>query len=104
MRSMLSAVAVTVLLATPLVAQPKPPKLDVPATVTFEPDIEYSNVGGESLKLDLARPKEGNGPLPVVVCIHGGGFRAGNRYGYRPLCVTLAEQGYAAVTIEYRLA
>jgi acetyl esterase/lipase len=39
-----------------------------------------------------------------VACIHGGGFRAGNRYGYRPLCVKLAEQGYAALTISYRLA
>jgi acetyl esterase/lipase len=104
MRSILSALAATTLLATPVVAQPKPPKLDVPASVMFEPDIEYSNADGESMKLDLARPKEGEGPFPVVVCIHGGGFRAGNRYGYRPLCVKLAEQGYAALTISYRLA
>lgn len=85
-------------------AQPNPPKLVVPATVAFEPDIEYANAGGESLKLDLARPKGDSAPFPVVVCIHGGGFRAGNRYGYRPLCVKLAEQGYAALTISYRLA
>ena len=76
----------------------------MPATVTFEPDIDYGISGDERLKLDLARPKDGKGPFPVVVCIHGGGFRAGNRFGYRPLCVKLAEQGYAALTISYSLA
>src|SRR5437870_5250286 len=50
------------------------------------------------------RQNAGHGQYPVAVCIHGGGFRAGNRYGYRPLCVKLPEQGYAALTISYRLA
>src|SRR5438874_10369333 len=81
-----------------------PPKLTVPDDVTFDADIEYAVHGGESLKLDLFRPKDAKGPLPVVVCIHGGGFRAGNRYGYRPLCIKLAQRGYAAATISYRLA
>src|SRR4030095_13339996 len=38
------------------------------------------------------------------VCIHGGGFRAGTREGYDKLCLTLAERGYVAATITYRLA
>ena len=56
------------------------------------------------MQLDLARPKEGTGPFPAVVCIHGGGFRAGTRDGYDKLCLTLAQHGYVAVTITYRLA
>jgi acetyl esterase/lipase len=103
MRILFLSTAVLVFGLSPAFAQ-QPPKLAVPDSVTFEPDIEYANAGGESLKLDLARPKEAKGPLPVVVCIHGGGFRAGNRYGYRSVCVKLAQQGYAAVTISYRLA
>jgi acetyl esterase/lipase len=39
-----------------------------------------------------------------VICIHGGGFRAGDRHGYDRLCIRLAEKGYVAVTVEYRLA
>jgi acetyl esterase/lipase len=39
-----------------------------------------------------------------VICIHGGGFRAGTREGYDQLCVQLAERGYVAVTVTYRLA
>lgn len=78
--------------------------LQVPESVEFMPGIEYSSPGGESLQLDLAKPKDGEGPFPAVMCIHGGGFRAGTREGYDSLCVRLAEQGYVAATITYRLA
>jgi acetyl esterase/lipase len=76
----------------------------IPEGVGWEPDVEYSSPNGESLKLDLARPKTGDGPFPAVLCIHGGGFRAGDRQSYDGLCVRLAERGYVAATITYRLA
>jgi acetyl esterase/lipase len=79
-------------------------ELAVPEGVTFERGIEYSNPQDTHLQLDLARPKEGDGPFPAIVCIHGGGFRAGTREGYDKLCLTLAQHGYVAVTITYRLA
>ena len=76
----------------------------VPDTVIWEEGIEYSNPADEHLQLNLARPKSGNGPLPAVLCIHGGGFRAGKRESYDVLCVKLAERGYVAATMTYRLA
>lgn len=76
----------------------------VPDSVSFEPNIEYTNPDGQHLELDLARPKTGTGPFPAVICIHGGGFRAGSRQGYDGLCIKLAERGYVAVTVSYRLA
>jgi len=79
-------------------------KLAVPPNVVFEADIEYANPDNQHLQLDMARPKTGDGPFPAVVCIHGGGFRAGSRKGYDALCTRLAEQGYVAVTVSYRLA
>jgi len=85
-------------------AQKLPNGVKVPDDVTWQPDLEYSNPGGESLKLDLARPKTGEGPFPAVLCIHGGGFRAGDRQSYDGLCIKLAERGYVAATITYRLA
>lgn len=85
-------------------AQKQPEKLAVPDNVVFEPDIEYANPDGQQLQLDLARPKSGEGPFPAVVCIHGGGFRAGSRKGYDGLCLRLAQEGYVAVTVSYRLA
>jgi acetyl esterase/lipase len=76
----------------------------VPEGVVFEPGIEYANPDNQHLKLDLARPKTGDGHFPAVVCIHGGGFRAGKREGYDGLCIRLAQNGYVAVTVSYRLA
>ena len=76
----------------------------VPAGVVFEKNIEYSNPDDQHLQLNMARPKEGAGPFPAVICIHGGGFRAGTREGFNGLCLQLAEKGYVAVTVSYRLA
>lgn len=75
-----------------------------PTGVVFEPGLEYSHPGDQALQLDLARPESGEGPFPAVLCIHGGGFRAGTRDGYQALCKKLAARGYVAVTITYRLA
>ena len=77
------------------------------AEVVFEEGVEYANPDDQHLKLNLARPKDvpsANASLPAIVCIHGGGFRAGNRTGWDARCRKFAEQGYVAVTVEYRLA
>lgn len=98
----LALVLTTTTAAAP--AQQAKPRPKVPDTVIFEPGVEYANPDGQHLKLDLARPKQGNGPFPAVLCIHGGGFRAGTREGYDGLCIHLAERGYVAATVTYRLA
>ena len=74
------------------------------AEVIFEQNIEYANPDNQHLQLNMARPKEGNAPFPAVLCIHGGGFRAGTRDGYDGLIKQLAARGYAAVTVTYRLS
>ena len=76
----------------------------IPDGVVFEKDIEYSNSDDQHLQLNMARPKDGKAPFPAIVCIHGGGFRAGTREGFNKLCIQLAEHGYIAVTVTYRLA
>jgi acetyl esterase/lipase len=94
------------LVAAPAVpaAPDKPAGPPVPEGVTFEAGIEYANPDDQHLQLDLARPSKGDGPFPAVVCIHGGGFRAGKREGWDGRCITLAQHGYVAVTVTYRLA
>src|SRR5258705_13582496 len=67
--------------------------------IIFEPNIEYANPDNQHLQLDMARPKEAAGELPAVGCIHGGGFRAGNRTRWDALCKELAGRGYGGVTI-----
>ncbi len=76
----------------------------VPESVTFERGIEYANPDDQHLQLDIARPKQATARMPAVLCIHGGGFRAGTRDGYDAFCVTLAQHGFVAATVTYRLA
>lgn len=90
-----------VVVAVPTVAPAADP---VPEGVVFEKGIEYSNPDNQHLQLNMARPKQGKGPFPGIVCIHGGGFRAGSREGFNGLCIRLAQHGYVAVTVTYRLA
>jgi acetyl esterase/lipase len=72
--------------------------------IVVENGVEYANPDNQHLQLDLARPAKGDGPFPAILCIHGGGFRAGTRDGYSGLIRQLAERGYVAVTITYRLS
>ncbi|AWM37254.1 Monoterpene epsilon-lactone hydrolase [Gemmata obscuriglobus] len=96
----LAALAALAFSGSPAFAQKDPP---VPDAVTFEKGVEYTNPDDQHLQLNIARPK-GDGPFPCVLCIHGGGFRAGSREGYNGQIVRLAERGYVAVTVSYRLA
>jgi acetyl esterase/lipase len=86
----------------PMAEAQKPPA--VPDDVVFETGVEYTNPDNQHLQLDLARPKKGDGPFLAVLCIHGGGFRAGKRESYDGLCIRLAQHGYVAMTASYRLA
>ena len=79
-------------------------EIAIPDSVVFERGVEFSNADNQHLQVNIARPKSGDGPFPAIVCIHGGGFRAGTREGYDGMCVTLAQKGYVAITVTYRLS
>jgi acetyl esterase/lipase len=67
-------------------------------------DVEYGKGGGETLKLDLARPKGAKGPRPVIIYIHGGGWAQGDRSHHLGAAQHAARAGYVGVTVGYRLA
>lgn len=81
--------------------------------VEVDRDIVYGKGGDTDLKLDLARPVGAKGPFPLIICVHGGGWRAGSRQefskpmpqlgGKISLIEMLASRGYVAATISYRL-
>jgi acetyl esterase/lipase len=72
--------------------------------VRFEKNLTYAKAAGQELQLDLALPADGDGPFPCVVCIHGGGWRAGKRQDLAKLTEILAAKGFVAATVTYRLA
>jgi acetyl esterase/lipase len=95
MRDWILAATAALAVALPAAAQ-RPPKIEL--------DVVYSKPGERELKLDLARPAEGKGPFPCVVCLHGGGWRLGNKRDLRSWIEFLAHRGYVAARVGYRLA
>src|SRR3954452_24107072 len=80
------------------------PATPIPDTLIAERDVVYSAVGGRQT-MDVVRPRDTSAsPRPAVLLVHGGGFRAGAKESYLPLAIKLAERGYIAATINYRLA
>jgi len=65
-------------------------------------DIDYGGEGKKSQMLDLYLPADAKTPLPVIVWIHGGAWRGGNKEGCPAL--RFLRQGYAAASINYRLS
>jgi acetyl esterase/lipase len=71
----------------------------------IKPDAVYTyrTVDGIDLKGDFYTPGTGNGPFPVVVLIHGGGWRSGDKRDMARHAGPLTKEGYACFSINYRL-
>ncbi len=77
----------------------------LPAGVKRISNVEYSRPATGALLLDLYLPAAAAAParpLPVVVWIHGGGWKNGTKENC-PL-IWLAAEGYAVVSLNYRLS
>ncbi len=68
-------------------------------------DREISGPGG-ALRVRIITPEmAGQGPLPVLVYFHGGGWVLGNIESHEGICRALANAGgVIVVTVDYRLA
>jgi acetyl esterase/lipase len=67
-------------------------------------DIEYATQS-QAQKLDIYLPDEGDGPYPVIVSIHGGAFKSGDKGdGQVNAMLEGLRRGYAVVSINYRLS
>lgn len=69
-------------------------------------DLVYADIEGRKLHLDVVMPKNGRTKrgFPVVVMVHGGGWRSGDKSMEMPLSCELARRGYACVAVEYRMS
>ena len=74
-----------------------------PTNVEAVENVSYGSCDKWHL-LDLYRPKDAEGKLPVLLNIHGGAWVYGDKKVYAPYCMYLATQGFAVVNASYRLA
>jgi acetyl esterase/lipase len=90
------ALILWIVIASPLRAEDS-------AKITVDKDVPFSKIGeGKDLKMDVAYP-DGKGPYPAVLLVHGGAWRFGKRQDMAKWIEYLAEQGYVAAAVSYRL-
>jgi acetyl esterase/lipase len=65
-------------------------------------DVTYANISSRQV-MDIYLP-EGDGSFPVVVLIHGGAFKMGDKGMETRNAEALVAKGYAAASINYRLS
>jgi acetyl esterase len=90
-----AAAMITVGLAGPAAAQ---------EGVTVKQDVTYRTAEGEQIQLDVYRPVKKGKDRPAVVIVHGGGWRMGDKATFAAQGNQLAERGFVAFSVNYRLA
>ncbi|MCG2617983.1 alpha/beta hydrolase [Terrimonas sp. NA20] len=76
--------------------------VEFPDGYTSKIDVVYTRVGDWQGRIDLYLPPVKNGPSPVVINIHGGGWNKGvkeSQTGFN----TFFRMGFAVANMEYRL-
>ncbi len=91
------------LLEIPLITQCTLPGNPAQDSFQVKRDIVFATMDSQKQVLDVAWPRT-PGPHPLVVMIHGGSWRAGDKDSYKHTILWFTGMGYAAATINYRLA
>ncbi len=86
---------------TPLVMNPLMP---VPDGVVQTKDVVFKEVDGEQIGVDIYRPRGDTTPNPLVLIIHGGYWKSGDKAVHVQQGVEFAELGYTAASVNYRLS
>lgn len=81
-----------------------PPDTTAVSPVSVTRDIVYRTVDGEQLLLDAYVPTLKATKRPAIMLVHGGAWRAGDKSNFTGDGIRLAELGYVAFSVNYRLA
>jgi len=101
-------VGVTLLLVVPIDANAQLGETsaflaDVSNQYRVTPNVTYHIASNHENKLDLYVPRNANGPTPVLMYIHGGGWVGGAKEVNVLRILPYLQMGWAVVNIEYRL-
>ena len=101
MKPLLVIFTLALFASTALAEPPKP--FTLPSGIKMERDIAYIAGGDDSQMLDLYLPEQpAEKPLPLIVHIHGGGWRGGSKFPCPVALMVL--KGYAVASVEYRFS
>lgn len=75
------------------------------ASVDYVTDIAYASGGIREQRLDVITPHaRADGPFPVYVYFHGGGWTSGDKSAVTKYCASQAQAGIVVVNVNYRMA
>lgn len=77
--------------------------LTVPEEIDVFKDLYYGK-GGIENSLDVYKPKNAEGRLPLLVSCHGGGYIYGDKELYSFYTMEFAKAGFAVINFNYTLA
>ena len=98
---LLASLCATLILTHTACAENK--AVQLPAGIKMEKDIAYIEGGDEAQKLDIYMPEQApEKSLPLIVHIHGGGWRAGSKFPCPVAGMVL--KGYVVASVEYRFS
>jgi len=100
LRAAAGIAAVATMITVPLAA----PAGAAQGGVTVKHDVTYRTADGEQLGLDVYQPAKKGTSRPAVVVVHGGGWTAGDKSWFAQQSNQLAERGFVAFSVNYRLA
>ena len=75
---------------------------DNPVKPTFK-DVKYGSYRDQDLLLDIYLPDTSEDAYPLIVFLHGGGWKLGNKELIEPGLFYLLKKGYAFASIDYTL-
>ena len=76
---------------------------NLPEIGNFFTEVEISKKDDHTLTTDVHVPK-GEGPFPILVYLHGGGWISGSPKTHRKICHRFAEAGHLVFNVDYALA
>lgn len=74
----------------------------LPANIKEYKDIVYKRLDSTILKLDIYHQKNITKTTPLIIFIHGGAWKKGDKHDYWPYLISYAKKGYITATIQYR--
>lgn len=81
-----------------------PPMADISRISRRELDVPY-DTQSKAQCLDIYFPEEGDGPFPLLIHIHGGGFAFGDkRDDHMNAYLKFLDRGFAVASLSYRLS
>jgi len=74
----------------------------VPDDVKEYKDIVYKTIDSTNLKLDIYHSKDLIEKAPLLLFIHGGAWKKGDKHDYLLYLIDYAKKGYVTATVQYR--